>query len=223
MYGQSTSATDYRQMPHVIARREAARARLRRVLTPVVIVALLAFGIYERERRIAAEYRALPQAPVPPLQTEDDLAALTQRLDELEKLIDRHPYSPTGFIAARERVPLQREVDQLEAVTSEARRQMEATVGDENRMADSLRVRGLDCAHLNDMRGALEFFSQALEVSSEDWERRDQVARDAAAIRALIEQADAHAGTRDGAVAEEPSAEPTPERARAETGQEQGA
>jgi len=139
-------------------------------------------GLEERERRIEAQYAALPPA------AEGSLEQVEDRLIGLERLIEAHPLSRQGFRMSRERHRLRLELDNLQAARIVEQRDQEEVRTASLLQAESARVRGYSLADAEDLEGARAQFEESLQSSELAPEEADRIRRDLAAIDAFLEE-----------------------------------
>ncbi len=163
-----------------IDRVEARRSRRRVAVIALVGSLAISVGLL-RETRLAEEFRALPGAEA------GDSAGMRERLAALEAFVERHPIWHGAFRALSERTELRLACDralEAERLAQERRAAELARRADEAELA---RERGTLLARDGQYAIALDELRHALELSRPDWEHRERVQEDIAAISAYLE------------------------------------
>lgn len=144
------------------------------------IAGLIAGGIHEyivRDR-----FYSIPVAE------EGNLKSMKARLGTLETFVEEHPVWHGSLGVLRERTQLRIEVERLEVVENAEREKRIQSIQHLAEEADLSRSRGMELADKGDLRGALAQFQRALEFAAPDWEERERVERDVAAITEYLEK-----------------------------------
>ena len=161
------------------ARPTAAQGRV--VLLVMALLACLAY-VGLREKRLHEEFVLIPAA------RSGDLESMHARLSALERFASANPIWHKSLMVVAERSDLRIEVDRLqqretlrlESEAAKARERAEA--------AELARERGLMRAADGNYEQSLADFRQALELAADDWEHRERVERDVAALIRHLEQ-----------------------------------
>ena len=154
------------------------RARKQRYGT-LIVVLLVSLGItfvVLREKKIREEFFALPGAEA------GDLVSMRARLDALQGFVDDHPIWHGSLFAVAERTDLRGDVDRLEYEESVRREEEIARLREREEEARLAVGRAKMRVSSWNMEGAMEDLNRALELTSPDWELREQVERDIEAI-----------------------------------------
>ena len=85
--------------------------------------------------------------------------------------------------ATSERDDLTQQIAEYEREAARRQRAVEAEARRRTEMAEAARMRGLLFAERGQMTQALGDFEEALRLADEDWQHREQVAADVAALR----------------------------------------
>lgn len=187
-------------------RKESWTRRIRGVLLGLVVCGIGA-GVVYRELYVHRLYANLPLAQ------DGDLDSLRLRLANIDALIARNPLWLGMFQAGRERSKLRTDITKLEAWLDDKARIEENALAEHQVLIDSIRTRAILLVQQDDFAGALEQFERALEEAPEDWEYRERVETDVAAIREYLAEHEQAAEAEQGAAGEagsegaEPSAE----------------
>lgn len=168
------------------------RRRLKRAVRAAVVAVVLAVGVVAAVRReldVADSFREIPQAK------QGDLTSMRRRVDALVRFEEEHPLSIQLWQASRERAYLKADIAQLEAKSAQVqiarRSEREAQLA----IAESARKQGRIFAQQNRFEEALGEFERALALGPGDWDQRQRIQADVAAIREWIAR---HAGTKPG-------------------------
>jgi tetratricopeptide (TPR) repeat protein len=133
-----------------------------------------------RERRLRAEFEALPDA-VP-----GNEASIERRLKELTRFQAAHPIWHGGLGVLSEQSSLRLELAVLAEKVNLAREAEERAAKERLESAEFSRQRGLLLAQAGDLRGALSAFLEAMEYGGDAWEHRARVARDVSDLEASL-------------------------------------
>ena len=166
-----------RDLRYQEAERLARRGRRSRLLVLLVLVSAGLTALVGRELDIRREMGQLVTA------REEDPDTLYQRRQGLERLIQRHRFWLGFFAAAAERDELTQLIADYEHEASRRARAREAEDRRLTEMAEAARMRALMYSERGDFEQALADFEKALSLAREDWEHREQVEADVAALR----------------------------------------
>jgi len=145
------------------------------VLLPVTMA-----GVVLREKSLGERYALLPEA-VP-----GNLDTMVQRLDALDRFLTQNPLWHGTFDALSERTDLRIAVAMLREEHNRRQFEAEATFWERAEQARLLYERARMYALIEDYETALSDFCMALEAAPRNWEHRDRVERDIAAISELL-------------------------------------
>jgi tetratricopeptide (TPR) repeat protein len=156
----------------------ARRKRVARTIFTVLLVGAVLAGIGWREARVRELYLALPPAPG---QSDADLRA---RLATIEGFVATHRVWHGLLDARGEMHEIQAELEARRAEAAEAERQRQLAITRRLQLAEAARLRGLMRVERGEFEIALEDFRESLELADEDWEHRERVVADVAALEA---------------------------------------
>ena len=165
----------YEEMAH----RSRIKRRNRLALLLVVISTTLS-ALFLRENHIHGEYQALPPVAL------EDAGALSARLAGIDQLISQNKFWLGMFRVVGERSELQEQMDRLEARMAAKERRRIQRLGQQQAMAEASRLKALDLVERGQFRSALSHLQRSLELSTPDWERRERVSADVAALQKLL-------------------------------------
>ena len=160
-------------------RRLKWKSRMRMVAC-VLVLALLATLEVRRELDLAERFAAIPEAKM------DDLRSLKARLGALEQFAESNPFSWQQFEASRERALLKVEITRIEAHSAQIQIARKTEREAQLAIAESARKQGRLLAQQNRFSEALEQFERALATGPGEWDQRQQIETDVAAIREWI-------------------------------------
>ncbi|MBK8180020.1 MAG: hypothetical protein IPK67_14285 [Planctomycetes bacterium] len=159
------------------------RRRLKRGVRQAVLLLILgaaAVAAVQRELGVAERFAELPTA------TEGNLASLRLRVDNLARFESEHPFSLQLWGASRERAGLKAEIAQLEAKSAQVQIARSTEREAQLAIAESARKQGRIFAQQNRFHEALKEFERALALGPGDWDQRERLQTDVAAIREWI-------------------------------------
>lgn len=156
--------------------RGARSKRRNRAVLIVLLISSLVTAVGAREKRIREQLHALPVVE------ENKPETMYGRYAGLSRLLDEYVVWSNVIIVAREKQDLEKEIDEHEAGLDRAARVDELEKGRLQKMAESSRLRGLMNAERGDYKKALEDFKRSLTMCRPDWEHRDQVVQNIAAL-----------------------------------------
>ena len=156
------------------------RKGLNRILLVALTIPVVLGGIVFREKRLSDRFAAIPAAIV------GDLESVRARRDALEAFVEGTSVWHGAFAALSERSKLRIAVGTLEEEQRVAQEALESLVQERYERAEILRRRGRMNAEVGDFKTALDDFEAALLDAPEDWEHRERVERDIAAITKLL-------------------------------------
>ena len=156
--------------------RKTRSSRRNRVLGVPLLISTLITSFIVREFDIRSEFRSL--APV----IEGDLASFETRLAAIDQLVADNQFWLGMYGVMTERHRLIGDIAELNEQL--AREQRESVRLDEQRagLAEAARERGLMLARRGDFDAALRDLRHSLELTDADWEHRERVLADVAAI-----------------------------------------
>lgn len=160
--------------------RDQKRRRQRIAAGVLALIALIAV-VAVREYRIYRAYSVIPVAAA------DDVQALRARLSEVESLVDRHKFWVGVFSAMDEQSELQLKIEALDARVAEKRREELREKEQRQASAGAARTRGLVAVERGAMEEALAEFNTALSLAEPDWEHRERIQADVAAIESWLQ------------------------------------
>lgn len=166
----------YEEMAKRLRRRSRTRLALFFCFLAVACTALVL-----RELGIQKRYAELPEAAY------EDEVALRTRLAAIQSLVEQHRFWLGYFVAVDEQSLIQRQIDSLEGRESARQREEIRELEQRQAMAESERAKGLAAIEQGDMRDALSHLRTALELCTEDWEHKERVSADVAAIESWME------------------------------------
>ncbi len=157
-------------------KRTRLRGRVRGFAILLVVVTLVTMAV-QRERAVDSSYAAVPLA------VSGDLGSLRQRLQQLDRLQEEHPFSLRLWDASRERARLKVEIAQIEAQSAQLQIARHGEREAQLAIAESARKQGRIYTQQNRFAEALEQFDRALAEGPGDWDQRKQIQIDVAAIQ----------------------------------------
>lgn len=166
-----------RDLRYQEAERVSSRSRRNRMLGLVVLVSAVVTAFVGREVRVHRAQGDLPAVVA------GDPDSLYRRKAALEDLIAEHRFWSGLVSATSERDELTQRIAEYEREAARRQRAVEAEVRRRTEMAEAARMRGLLFAERGQMVQALGDFEEALRLADEDWQHREQVAADVAALR----------------------------------------
>jgi tetratricopeptide (TPR) repeat protein len=145
-------------------------------LVLVLLVPLALTALVMREKSLRERYLELPPA------AQGDLTSMRERLGAVETFLSDHRVWHGSLMVLSERSDLRIEIDKLE-LNEERRREADLRSEiDRRETVELLRERGRMAVNRGDYESALADFQEALELAPPDWEHRERVSRDVAAI-----------------------------------------
>lgn len=166
-----------RDLRYQEADKETKRSRRNRLLILLVLVSAGLTSVVGREVRIHRSYNELVKADAA------DVNTLYERKAGIEELIKDHRLWIGWMAALSERDALTERIADLERENDRERKAFDTRVQRETELAEAARQRGLLKSEDGDFSGALQDFENALQHAASDWEHRDQVEADVAALR----------------------------------------
>lgn len=171
-----------RDLRYEEAERAIKSTRRRRLLLFILVLSAAVSAILAREMKIREAYQGLPLA-IP-----GDQASVEARVAELEELIASRRIWTGVLDAMKERDGLEAQVNDLEQERIREEHERELELQRLAEMAEAARMRGLMHAQRGDHEQALVDLKRALSLSTPDWEHRERVGSDIAALEGLQEQ-----------------------------------
>ena len=151
------------------------RRRFRFVLL-LLLLSTVITGVAAREKLLHDRYDEIAEVQA------SDLRAMSTRLAKVDQLIDDNKLWLGMFQVVNDRNRLRQAIDRLESEdATRRRRDMDATV-QQDALAELARTNGLTHARRGEFAEALEDFRTALTLGAPDWEQRQKIARDIAAL-----------------------------------------
>jgi tetratricopeptide (TPR) repeat protein len=172
--GRKDAARLIRDLRFKRSGRTARRSGGLRFLAVVLAVALGVTWVVERETRLDAEFRALPQA------------SLKRRLTDLERFVEQQPVWHGSLQVLSERAELRVKLAVLEEKARTEREAEERARRERLESADLCRARGLMLVQEGDLRGALQAFREALEFGGPEWPHYERISRDVSDVEAHL-------------------------------------
>lgn len=156
--------------------RRARTKRRLRLLAFVTTISTVVGGVLLRELHLERSYQSLPQA------VEDDSLSVQARIARLDELIEANRFWIGGFRAVNEKRALERSLEALRAREELDRRELDERRTVRLQAAEDARVLGMQSAHEGQLDEALVQLRNALQLAPQDWEHRERVTQDVAAI-----------------------------------------
>jgi hypothetical protein len=163
---------------------ENAQRKKRRGRIAVAVLALSTglSALFVREQHIRGEYESLPIAQ------QQDPSALNARLAGIDGLLTKNKLWIGMFNVVEERSELRQRVDEIEAEEAERDRKLQQVAYERLALAESARLQALDLVTKAQYSEALYQFQRSLDLSAHDWERRERITANIAAIKELLEK-----------------------------------
>lgn len=158
--------------------RKTVRGRRLKVALLVATVVTVVGFVWQREQRIADEYRGLPPA------REGDLQSLQSRIQNIDRLIEDERGWMGMLPALKEKSRLEREIELIQDQARASQRELDLARARLEEEAEDARMRGVSFAERGQFDAALADFRHALELSTPGWEHRTRVQADVDAIEA---------------------------------------
>lgn len=166
-----------RDLRYQEAEREARRSRRNRVMAVVIALTAVVTIVVAREIDLHRKFGLLPAAE------EGNLKALQARHDAIEEFIGDHRVWAGLFGATGERSDLRARIAELKRAEERERAEKESRRRRDGELAEAARQRGLLYTERGDFPKALRDFERALDLGGPQWEHREQIERDIAALR----------------------------------------
>lgn len=166
-----------RDLRYQEADRATCRSKRNRMFVLVVLISAALTTIIGREVRVHSAYGELPNV------VDADPDSLYQRRRGLESLITEHRFWAGLMSATSERDDLTQRIAEYERESARRERARDAEARRRTEMAEAARMRGLMYSERGDLGQALTDFEKALRLTADDWQHREQVEADVAALR----------------------------------------
>jgi tetratricopeptide (TPR) repeat protein len=158
-----------------------SRHKRKKVLRNVFFVLLLGAGVTylaRRELQLREQFQTLAPA------RDDQPPALEARLAALDEMISEHGYWLGRLEVENERARVRGSLDRIRVDGLAAAREKELEVTRNQELAEAARLRGLMHVELGEYPVAIDEFRESLRLASSDWEHRQRIEADIAALEA---------------------------------------
>jgi tetratricopeptide (TPR) repeat protein len=162
----------------------ARQRRRNRLVLILVVISTALSAVFVREQHIGADYGALPSF------TATDSAAISARIVGLDTLIADNSFWFGMFNVVGERSRLQEMHDRLGAKQAKVKREKIARDLERQSHAETKRLAAIDAAMAAKYDEAKELFQGALALGDQDWDRRERIEANIAAIDDLLQKQD---------------------------------
>lgn len=144
----------------------------------LLILGFVGHTLFQHETRMRAAYQALPAAD------SNDPAVQQARLDALEVLLAFNPPWSGTLSARSERTRLRTKIDHAQRLAGDQARNVVSERRERNEEASDLRMSARVWLERGETERAIEQLNRSLNIAGENWEYRDAVLADMAAIQA---------------------------------------
>lgn len=157
-------------------------AKRNRLVLIMFLISVVLTTIGAREKTIYDAYNRLPDAD------SGDIAIMRERLTRIDTMITDNKAWLGMFQAISDRNRLRRNIDVFEVRRAEKVRREREQYKQRKTMAEAARVSGLLHVRRSEYAKGLDDLKKSLELSPEQWEHREQVEVDIAALEQYLEQ-----------------------------------
>jgi len=161
-------------------RETRSRKLVRFALFAVILSSVITVGVV-REKSLYDDFASLPPAQ------RGDLPSTAERLSRVDGMLAAHRPWLGMFQVTNERNDLRSEVIRLESMAAKRRQKELEREQQDLLVLEAAREDGLKHARRNEFAAAQADFQRALELAPPDWEHREKVLRDLAALEAWQE------------------------------------